>query len=516
MAVYLQHISLGKFTASRAIQYDEALKYARLGHTIYVLYCDGLTGLCFGNMEGDRSICAYCKSCFRNDKRKFGKELNFISMKKLLSPTDEDEIKNMAFEFKEIGDLKRLKYEQAVSIGMAVLSTYVSTTRNINPLFDADFIYYINEALKDSVRVTKVIRKAIMTLKPDKVLLYNGRFMDSKVALEMAEFYHVPYEVSEAVYGIKRNYKIRVYNNSIHNIKANHELIISLWEKSQLPLDKKIEIGKSFFMRRRNAQFAGDKVYTLSQQKGLLPTYWDKKKHNIVIFNSSEDEFFAVGDHYDQYALFPSQLKGLQFIKDWVIDKEETVVTLRVHPNLASIPYSYVQDIKKLESEKFHIIPAESSISTYALLEAADTVVVFGSTIGIESVYWGKPTILLAGSLYYYLGGCYIPKTEDQLAQLLAVDLPPKDNTGAVKYGYFILNEEWDYWTVLNYDWETWKMKFWKKSVVLEIDNWRKLYGSRRLYALWDACKYKFIRFIYFFKGSAKRYMIPVKEKTEL
>ena len=41
-------------------------------------------------------------------------------------------------------------------------------------------------------------------------------------------------------------------------------------------------------------------------------------------------------------------------------------------------------------------IPPTSSIDSYSLASASDLIITFGSTIGVESLYLGKPTISLA------------------------------------------------------------------------------------------------------------------------
>ena len=87
------------------------------------------------------------------------------------------------------------------------------------------------------------------------------------------------------------------------------------------------------------------------------------------------------------------------------------------------------------------VIAATAPCSTYDLLDAAEKVIVFGSTMGVESAYWGKPTILLAGAFYHELDVCYAPATPEEIYPLIECrDLPPKSREGAIRYGYYILN----------------------------------------------------------------------------
>ena len=70
-------------------------------------------------------------------------------------------------------------------------------------------------------------------------------------------------------------------------------------------------------------------------------------------------------------------------------------------------------------------------------MDACEKVITFGSTMGIESVFWGKVSILAGRSLYEGLGGCYIPKDHDEMIDLINRRLDPLPNLGALKYGYW-------------------------------------------------------------------------------
>ena len=107
------------------------------------------------------------------------------------------------------------------------------------------------------------------------------------------------------------------------------------------------------------------------------------------------------------------------------------------------MPYKYHTDLLKL-GEKYPnmtVIPGGSSLSTYALIDRADVVVVWGSTTGAEAVYHGKPVILLGGAVYRELGITYNPENEEELHRLLLQSvLPPKDRTNAIKMGFYTCN----------------------------------------------------------------------------
>ncbi|MCS2656231.1 hypothetical protein NXV26_10165 [Bacteroides fragilis] len=152
-------------------------------------------------------------------------------------------------------------------------------------------------------------------------------------------------------------------------------------------------------MKRRNGIIAGDKVYIENQIKGKLPIDWDDTKRNIAIFNSSEDEFIAVDRDFDNLSLYKSQIDGIRGILEHYKENQTVHFYLRVHPNLKNVHYQYhllLYDLS-LKYPNITVIGADSDISTYDIMDNAEKVIVFGSTMGLESSYWGKPVILLSG-----------------------------------------------------------------------------------------------------------------------
>ncbi len=61
----------------------------------------------------------------------------------------------------------------------------------------------------------------------------------------------------------------------------------------------------------------------------------------------------------------------------------------------------------------------------------------FGSTVGVEACYWGKPSILVGRSFYESINCCHVPSTRDELIAMMHTELAPKDKAAAIKYGYW-------------------------------------------------------------------------------
>ena len=57
--------------------------------------------------------------------------------------------------------------------------------------------------------------------------------------------------------------------------------------------------------------------------------------------------------------------------------------------------------------------------------------------MGVEACFWGKLSILIGKAFYEDLDCCYIPKTHQELFELLCFDLDLKDKNNSLKYGYW-------------------------------------------------------------------------------
>ena len=80
-------------------------------------------------------------------------------------------------------------------------------------------------------------------------------------------------------------------------------------------------------------------------------------------------------------------------------------------------------------------------MSSYELVRLSETILTFGSTIGIESTYMGKKSITIGDSLYGGLDCTYRPKSFDELIeQICNNNLENKSINSTYKYGFYILN----------------------------------------------------------------------------
>ena len=237
--------------------------------------------------------------------------------------------------------------------------------------------------------------------------------------------------------------KIRFVGEWPLNIELYGRMVEDLWKQSPQSLEEKTRQASTFYEKRRNGILVFDtRVYTKDQQKDLLPDGFDSSKTNIAIYNSSQDEIAALGDEWQKGNLFPSQYEAIEFMLQHA--DPGIHFYLRVHPNLKGVTHKAHMELYDLQKyPNITVIPPESKVSSYALMDACNKVVTFGSSTGVEASYWGKPSILVGRSFYEMTGACYHMKSKDELVAAINGDLPPKDRIGALKYAYFVLDRQY-------------------------------------------------------------------------
>ena len=476
-----------------SVIYDNIKILALEGHEITYVYCDGKCfSKCRSNMTGNQQVCKYCKLYRNIFHRRLPHNIKFLPVSKFQDAIERFDIP----DFHSIQELKQIEYKN-VKIGYAVISSYLTLSRNLNPLFDETFIKYMDECLTLSQQYTDVVRQIIVDTKPDVVACFNARHFETRPIIDSSIDLGIPHLSYEITFNENSQPVKTTFHTTPHNVIENTQIINNLWDSDFLPTEEKIKIAQQFFFKRKNSIPSGDKLYVKDQKTGLLPDNFDKSKHNILILNSSEDEFASLGEEFENNTFFPSQLDGIKYFIDKYKSLPDYHFFLRVHPNLKNVKYQYHTKLYELFNniDNFTIIPADSPISTYAMIDNCNKVVVFGSTTGPEAAYWGRPVILLSYCIYSLLDICYTPKTFEELDQLvLDKNLPKKDIIGTLKYGYYRLNNEYESYTYFPYQIK--RINFFDKhfDITLYPFNWlSKLYaviiqmlGKRVLYTCYS------------------------------
>ena len=416
---------------------DDVMKSRNAGDTVYWAYCHDALSSCFMNLDGHKSICRFCRRMYREYEHKYLQGVTMVP----IAYTDFQH-QQRALQFQSADEVMAFRYRD-VQVGSSVLSIYYDVTRDLDMNNFQGFLAYGVPLIQRLCDFVDYVYQLFSELKPDQVLIYNGRLFENRLFYDIAKHEGIAFVSLEGIGGRVEPYKkIRFEGELPLNIPLFGRMIERLWQTSPLSDEEKIRLGSQYYEKRRHGILIGDtKVYTKEQQDGLLPEGFDPAQRNVAIFNSSQDEIVALGDDFMEGRLFDTQYEAIAFMLEQAPDLH---FYLRIHPNLKGVTHRDHMDLYQLKQyPNITIIPPESMVSTYALMDACEKVVTFGSTTGVEASYWGKPSILVGRSYYEMLDACYHVKSKEELAEALKAQLPPKDRLGADKYGYFQVDRKY-------------------------------------------------------------------------
>jgi hypothetical protein len=339
-------------------------------------------------------------------------------------------------DFSSIDDLRAFSID-GVNHGMEAASSVVTFLKDPKPDMQVHRTF-VQRTVFTSVTLYRATIDLIDRIKPDLGYLFNGRYASQRPVLRALQQRGIRLSTVEVGHN-RQNYTL-IEGTLYHDLENKKRLIESYWEDPAVPPEEKERIGHQFFRDRRYG--SGDEYpearFVRNQRRGVLPPGFDATKRNIAIFNSSEDEFAAV-ENYEN-PVYQDQIAGLRQLICSPNISPDIRFYLRVHPRLGTLSNFQTRAIEELRSDNLVVVGANDLIDTYALMDSAEKVVTFGSTMGIESAYGGKPSIFIGREAYEDLGACYAPRThEDVLSLINNPQLPALPQLGALKYGYYMV-----------------------------------------------------------------------------
>jgi len=394
-------------------------------NNIYILECKGKNDLnkCVSNYRGERQKCLKCKSGILYLKNELlnTKNIFFINYEKSI-----DELSKI----KSKSELLNYSYE-GINIGKGINSYLIST------LHDHNYNFSKNTSLIESQLFSSVLTiqtlKFYLNLGIDEIYLFNGRVSHHNALLEFSRFYKIPFKVFEMVFNPNK-YEISV-NKALHDANEYKNKIQNNWLKSTLTESKKSKIGTEFFKKNR-FHFEKKKNGIF---KYLKNNFQNEKIELITIFNSSRSEYECV-ENWNSESFFKDDEDLISEICQKFKNDPKKHFILRSHPNLAYYKNTQNKNTKKLKRLKnLLVIDSKTNLSSYELINISSKVITFGSTIGVEASYLGKPVISIGDSAYKYLNVIYTPNNKDELFSFINMKLKAKPISGSLKYGYYIL-----------------------------------------------------------------------------
>lgn len=283
----------------------------------------------------------------------------------------------------------------------------------------------------------------------ERVYVFNGRFASARGALRACQ------EISGLeVFTHERGANIGKYatfrNTLVHDRALWTQNILDSWNQAEDPR-RATELGSQYFVARRNGVNEDWVSYIQQQSSGKLPASWDRNQLNIAIFNSSEDEFVGLGKEWKN-PIYETQSDGIRrIVEDSLARHPNAKFYLRVHPNLTGVDNQDTRRIAALAGmglPNLEVIPADSDICSYSLVDACDKAITFGSTMGAEATFWGKVSLLAGHSFYGDIDAAYKLGSHQELVEMIGCALEPKPQVNAIKYGHYLMTfgDDFKYW----------------------------------------------------------------------
>ena len=249
------------------------------------------------------------------------------------------------------------------------------------------------------------LRRYLATHSVDCALLYNGRQSITRVAFELLQQNGVRVLTHETPFFQEGH--IMVKPNARCWSTQPFADFWRLW--GSIPLTRSaLERTTKWLIDRRYGRRLTWYPYnpsvtwegTLTQRLNLT-----RGKKLLALFTSSTEE--TAGDRELQGA-YELQSTWVQDVVDWVKDRNDTELVIRVHPHLAGKTgltrakdeFQFYEAMKATVPLNTRVVMPDEPLNSYALMDEADVGLTFGSSTGIEMAMLGKPVVLAARNFY--------------------------------------------------------------------------------------------------------------------
>lgn len=422
-----------------ALAIEVAHREERAGNLPLIVHCEKALESCPPNPNHLRWKCSQClhqvkisisRHFPKSAKHLFIGESDVNYMKARISiPSINDSIEMSSFKY------------DAFPFGSHVISHLISMNRDRN-LPDQ----VIRDVGLNLLHNSMAMYESLNSLLPqdiEKVILWGGRrsseapikFVAEKRGLDLVFFE----EGSSHERYMLTNEDPFIFNNFIKLVRN--------WEIERISkgeLDLMLEEGSDYYLNRRKGTSQEPSFIWFNKDAKPIPFIENKERRILAIFTSSDWEF-ATQQLAQQSSIrfeFTNQYTSLtKILQDEFIRKNFEIV-VRWHPNhriSGSFEKQAISDVIDGSPYVTHFKYSDS-VDSYQLLELSEVILVFNSTIGAESAFLEKPTILVGDSIYSGLGFAYQPENMHELRKLLTGELSPLPNYGAILYGAYMKN----------------------------------------------------------------------------
>jgi len=312
----------------------------------------------------------------------------------------------------------------------------------------------------------------------EQIHVFNGRFLHERAVWDAARSKNIDvvlFETSRSRYFQRRE--------GFHNRTNNQMVMLEHWNSSTENRSDRLEVGAKYYseLRSRFNPFQADN----SDKIRLTKPYF-------VYFSSSDDE--AVGFWEEWSESLGEQITCVTKLQEIFDSQDKFELIIRLHPNLVNKSDEQKTGwmlIKNTRSTK--VISAEDKVSSYDLLDNSVGSITFGSTLGLESAFALKPSLLIADSGYDLMGVVDKAKNWEQVTewifggyQIAESELLNRKDNACIR-GYFLATggKDFEYTQLSEKSWGAWDALSFsgiKVATSKILVNYRKMISKIKFY----------------------------------
>lgn len=270
----------------------------------------------------------------------------------------------------------------------------------------------LESCLKSLIAGTKIIKE----VRPDLIIAYNTQYGVNGVIQSYGENHNIPVYFIHGGLNLSRTYYDLMI--ALAPPPENYKRVAAAWKKYEnVPLKTK-EV--SDVLGHLKELFNANSVFvysspTTSTRPDIRALYGIGPKQKILVATmSSYDERFAAESNLTlaetKDSVFKSQIEWIQYLVDYVKDKPDLFLLVRVHPR--EFPNKR-EKVKSQHAEKlsqiFNNLPSNinvnwptDNISLYHIAEEASVFLNAWSSTGKEMAALGRPVVLYSKDLPFY------------------------------------------------------------------------------------------------------------------
>jgi hypothetical protein len=432
-------IRIGAISPILEIELEIIKSKIDLNENVTLYKCNDKIPTCFWNNSRVQQICNICKS-------KFGNAINLLDLEKKIIIKNFDLTKYSEIQIKypkNIELLPKFVFDKA-KLGIGAFSSLISKYKDYQLQVLPKKIYF--REIELAVKTYLFFLNEWQNKKPDKVYIFNGRITEYFSIIAVCKKLNINFFTYETAASAEKYVLLK--NTTVHDYENIKKEI-----PKKIYLNKKIKKDIKKFLDNKKKKIIKLDVFshlnfTKKMKTNYLPNKFNYSKRNIVIFNSSIDESASLIDASENKVvntIYSDDNIGIIKILNSFKNNKDFYFYIRAHPNLLSKNYLFRKNSQIIFLEQIknnfnnaEIIMPDSMVDSYALMRNCEKVLTFGSSMGAEATYYGKPSILLTRAFYEDEDCVYEPRSHQEVVKLISyVNLKPKNSNNCMRYFYY-------------------------------------------------------------------------------